>query len=197
MEYSCKNNWKSTTEGIMRVLNLDMEKEKCRKIYENSFQTKKYSNENDAYKELCLAFSVEPTCEKLNNLSKMFTESITSIDLLPNTITILEKLKNNNYKIGLISNSSESVIKIIKQNTVLLDYIDYPLFSFDCGIIKPNKEIFLKMLYDTKILPEESLMIGDSLIDDIEPTKSLGMHAIQFKNYEQLKKDLAIFKISI
>jgi FMN phosphatase YigB (HAD superfamily) len=35
-----KIHGKSTTEGIIRVLNLEMEKEKCRKIYEQSFQTK-------------------------------------------------------------------------------------------------------------------------------------------------------------
>ena len=186
----------STTEGIMKILDLDIKKEKCRKIYEQSYQTKKYNSLYDACRQLCIDFKIEPKNELVKNLSTMFKKNIVSIDLFPHTIKMLEQLKKQRYYIGLISNTSNCVIKKIKK-TELFDYIDYPLFSFDIGLIKPNYKIFIEMLTRAKCKPNEAMMIGDSLIDDIIPSKRLGMNAIQFKNYEQLKKELAPFGIYI
>ena len=53
------------------------------------------------------------------------------------------------------------------------------------------------MLRITKCKPKETIMIGDKLNDDIIPSKSLGMNAIIFENYEQLKKELNNFGIFI
>lgn len=53
------------------------------------------------------------------------------------------------------------------------------------------------MLKISKCKPEETIMIGDKLNDDVLPAKSLGMNAILFKDYEQLKNELSTFGISI
>jgi FMN phosphatase YigB (HAD superfamily) len=34
----------------------------------------------------------------------------------------------------------------LREKTRILDYIDYPLFSFDVGVVKPDLKIFEKML---------------------------------------------------
>jgi putative hydrolase of the HAD superfamily len=146
---------------------------------------------------LCVDFGIKPDEELVSNLSKMFEESIDSIDLFPHTINMLKSLRDQGFKIGLISNTSESVVDEIRKETQLFNYIDYPCFSFDCGVIKPNPKIFNQMLIETKSKPDEVLMIGDSLIDDIEPAKRIGMIAIHFKEYNQLKKELAVLNISI
>jgi FMN phosphatase YigB (HAD superfamily) len=53
------------------------------------------------------------------------------------------------------------------------------------------------MLKITKCKPEETIMIGDKLNDDVIPPRSIGMNAILFKNYEQLKLDLEKFGVCI
>ena len=45
--------------------------------------------------------------------------------------------------------------------------------------------------------PEEMLMIGDSLKDDVIPSKKLGINSIQFKSISQLKRDLKFFNIKV
>jgi len=40
-------------------------------------------------------------------------------------------------------------------------------------------------------------MIGDKLNDDVIPPKKIGMKALQYKDYETLKKDLKKFNVNI
>jgi len=113
------------------------------------------------------------------------------------TIPMLKKLKELRYKIGLISNSTIFAIEKVRKKTNLLDLVDYPLFSFDVGVIKPDPEFFTKMLEISGCKPEETIMIGDKLNDDVIPPKRIGMNAIHYKNYEQLKQELASFSVML
>jgi len=83
------------------------------------------------------------------------------------------------------------------KKTKVFDYIDYLVFSFDVGVIKPDKKIYLRMLELARVQPHEALMIGDKPGDDVIPPKKIGMHAIQFKNYNQLKRDLKELSINL
>jgi len=191
------SGYKSITEGIIKTLDLKIEKETARKIYEQSVQTRKYNSETESYEQLCLSFKVKPTAKIISELTTLFNEKHKSPILFPHTLNMLKQLKSQGIKIGLISNTSEPVIKLIKQDTELFDHIDYPMFSYDTGIIKPNPKVYLLMLKKAGSKPSEAVMVGDSLIDDIEPAKKLGMKAIHFRDYEQLKKELEGIGISI
>lgn len=186
----------STTSAIIKEFNLDINKEKFRKIYEQSYQTKKWSSKYEAYKQLCLDISIPATDENVKKMVNMSEKTLHSIELYPHTLKMLKQLKTN-YKIGLISNSSLFSIELLKQSSSLFDYIDYPLFSFEVNIIKPDLGIFKKMLEESNYKPSEAVMIGDSFEDDIVPARKLGMNAIHFQNYEQLKKELASLGVKV
>ena len=97
--------------------------------------------------------------------------------LLNDSIEILKYLKNKNYIIGIISNSPPT-----KQNQLkdleIDSYVDSALFSFECGYRKPSKEIYDIFLKRFSILPTETLMIGDSLKNDVVGAQSAGLDAI-------------------
>ena len=86
-------------------------------------------------------------------------------------------MKNKNYIIGIISNSPPT-----KQNQLkdleIDSYVDSALFSFECGYRKPSKEIYDIFLKRFSILPTETLMIGDSLKNDVVGAQSAGLDAI-------------------
>lgn len=166
------------------------------KIFENSIQTKRWNSESTAYRNLCKNMGLEITKDNIRLLIDIRDEAESKTKLYNHTIPMLKKLRENGYKIGLISNTSIFSIKYIKM-TGLLKYIDYPIFSFNVGVIKPNLKIFKKILKIRKFNPKESIMIGDKIEDDIIPPKRIGMNAIHFKNYKQLKKDLQRFGINI
>lgn len=118
-------------------------------------------------------------------------------DVFSHTIPMLKRLKAQRIKTGLITNSGKLAIDEIKKKTEILRHIDYPIFSFETGLSKPDPRIFKQALRLAKCEPHEALMIGDKMIDDIAPAKIVGMNAMQFTTYENLKSGLRKFAIDL
>ena len=182
---------------IFEETKADISKDEIVKIFESSIQTKIWKSKFEAYKNLCKNMNLEINEQNINLLIKIRDEAESKCKLYSHTIHVLKALRNLGYKTGLISNSSIFAIEQIRKRTNILDFIDYPLFSYDVGVIKPNLKFFTKMLEISDCKPEDTIMVGDNLNDDVIPPKSIGMNAIHYKNYEQLKKELASFSIKI
>lgn len=186
----------STTSKMLEKTGAKILKEKFVKMFEESIQTKRWNSRFEAYKSLCKNMKIAITPENINLLIDIRDKAESETKLYPHTISMLKQLRKQGYKIGLISNSSIFAVEHIKK-TDLLNYVDYPLFSFDVGVIKPDLKFFKEMLKISKCKPQETIMIGDKLNDDILPPQSIGMNAIFFKDYKQLKTELISFGIFI
>ena len=110
---------------------------------------------------------------------------------------MIKELKSMGYQVGVISNSSVFAIDELDKRTNLVDLIDYPIFSFNIGEVKPHPKIYKTMLKKSKVKPEEIIMVGDKIKDDVAPPRKLGMNATHYKNYRQLKKDFSGFGINL
>lgn len=165
------------------------------KIFENSLQTKKWDSKFDAYANLCKNMNLPVTEENVNLLMSIRDEAESKTKEFEHTNSMLRQLKDAWYKIWLISNCSVFALEQIKDKTTILNYIDYPLFSFEAGTIKPDLKIFEKMLEISWCKPEETIMIGDKMWDDVLPPRELGMNSCLYESYEQLKKDLLDYGI--
>jgi len=185
----------NSSKTIRKTIKSQIPYPKFVKIFEKSLQTKKWDSKFDAYANLCKNIKLPVTDENVNLLMSMRDDAENKTKEYEYTIPMLKQLKDSWYKIWLISNSSVYEIEHLKEKTKILDYIDYPLFSFDFGIIKPNLKIFEKLLKISWYKPEEIVMIWDKLVDDVRPPRELGMNSLLFENYEQLKKDLLAFNI--
>lgn len=53
--------------------------------------------------------------------------------------------------------------------------------SAEAGLAKPDLRIFKLALQKACCLPEEAIMIGDRLDNDIIPAKAIGMHTVWIK----------------
>lgn len=186
---------KSSTTQMLEQTWSSLPKKDFVKIFENSVQTKKRTNKYEAYENLCKNMGLPMTKDNVNLLMNIRDYAESQSKLYLYTIPMLKQLRKLWYKIWLLSNSSIFAVEVLKRKTNLLDYIDYPLFSFEVGTIKPDLAFFEKMLEITGYKPEEVIMVWDKLHDDVLPPRELGMNAILFENYEQLKSDFASFGI--
>lgn len=84
------------------------------------------------------------------------------------------------YHIGIIANQSLGTAERLKQYGVL-EYIDLVIASAEEGVSKPDKRIFEIALNRAKCTPEQSIMIGDRIDNDIIPAKRIGMKTIWIK----------------
>ena len=148
-------------------------------------------------KNLCRNLGLKASKENISLIVDIRDEREESVNTYSHTYSILKKLKKQGFKVGIISNISVFSAKRVKKHTNILSYIDYKLFSYIAGTVKPDKKIFEKMLKKAGVKPEQALMIGDNYENDVKTPRSLGMKAILYKNYPQLKKELRKAGINI
>jgi HAD superfamily hydrolase (TIGR01662 family) len=87
----------------------------------------------------------------------------------------LAALRAAGLRIGLVSNSSRDVAEFARHHE--LD-VDAGISSFHHGRIKPHASIFRAVLDLLEVEPADSVMVGDTIADDIEGALALGMRAI-------------------
>jgi putative hydrolase of the HAD superfamily len=113
----------------------------------------------------------------LNAYYQPVTEQLT---LINGAVETLRYFKEEGYIVGLISNTIFPARYHLREleRFGLLPYFDSVLFSSEVGYRKPHPEIFIQALKRLKVEPEESVFIGDKLIEDIGGAKNLGMRGI-------------------
>jgi HAD superfamily hydrolase (TIGR01662 family) len=87
----------------------------------------------------------------------------------------LAALRAAGLRIGLVSNSARDVREFARHHA--LD-VDAGISSFHHGRTKPHASIFRAVLDLLDAEPGEAAMVGDTIADDIEGARALGMHAI-------------------
>ena len=121
-------------------------------------------------------------------LSEMFLQLLPSRTLLfPDTIEVLNNLRNKNYQMHIITNGFEKTQQGKLKNSGLEKYFEVVVTSESSNSLKPKPEIFDYALRQTQASVDESIMIGDSMEVDIAGARSAGMDQVHvnFNNQEQ------------
>ena len=92
-------------------------------------------------------------------------------------IELLLYLKNKKYKLGIIANQKKGLQKRLEEFGIL-EFFDLVIASAEVGVSKPDKEIFEIALAKANCKPNECIMIGDRLDNDIIPANQIGMKTI-------------------
>ena len=117
-----------------------------------------------------------PTPIITQNSNEMYSISQAHWKIESDAVFTLEWLKNNGYRLSLISNASDSedVYALLKQHKID-GYFEKIVVSANFGMRKPHPSIFLSTLEYFSVPPEQSLMVGDKLSMDILGANNLGM----------------------
>ena len=84
-----------------------------------------------------------------------------------------------NIRLGLISNWDDRLPKLLKAFN-LHSLFDTLTISYEAGFEKPNTNIYDIACEKTNVLPENALMIGDSINADIKAPASIGMTGVLY-----------------
>jgi putative hydrolase of the HAD superfamily len=98
-----------------------------------------------------------------------------NFDLYDDVPAALDGLRVAGLRIGLVSNSSRDVAEFARHHS--LD-IDAGISSFHHGRTKPHASIFRAVLDLLDVEPARAAMVGDTIADDIEGARAIGMRAI-------------------
>jgi glucose-1-phosphatase len=112
-----------------------------------------------------------------------------------NVISLLHKL-NGKYKLALLSNTdalhTEYWQELLGNDMKLFKEV---ILSFEVHKAKPDPEIFRIALQKLEAMPAECIYIDD-VLEYVEAARKLGINAIQFKSYRQLKSDFKKLGVS-
>jgi putative hydrolase of the HAD superfamily len=97
---------------------------------------------------------------------------------------VLDRLKKDGFRLALISNAGDvpNVHRLLDKGN-LRHYFNPILISAAEGIRKPHVEIFERVRSVWKIQPEQIVMVGDSLMEDILGAQRAGIHQIWLKEH--------------
>ncbi len=99
--------------------------------------------------------------------------------LYPDAAECLKKL-HKKYKIGIIANQIAGTKERLRNHNIL-QFFDIIIASAEEGCAKPEMRIFEIALERSNCPPQNAIMIGDRIDNDIIPAKRLGMKTIWIK----------------
>lgn len=103
----------------------------------------------------------------------------------------LQKVKENGYRVFILSNASEDFYTYFTKHFDL-DFFDGYVVSADIHIIKPDERIYRYILEKYDLKAEESLFIDDRE-DNVQGAESVGIKGFVFRNnYDELGSLLGI-----
>jgi 2-haloacid dehalogenase len=110
-------------------------------------------------------------------------------DAIAGSVDILKRLKQSGYPLYGLSNWSAETFPYAREKYDFFDMFDDMVISAEVGFVKPEPEIYDRMLEKIGRPAVECLFIDDSLAN-IEQAKRMGFVTIHFRSPEQLENEL-------
>ena len=150
---------------------------------ERSYDTGQITS-NDFYKRIIKYLKIDLPFDSFCNIwTDIFEENF-------EVSKILSELKEQKYKLFLLSNTNEIHFNFVKSKFDILNVFDDYILSYKAGCKKPDISIFKEVLKKTAIDPSGHIYIDD-INENVIAARSIGMIGIDFKNAGKLTNDLA------
>ena len=174
-----KSGWKAWKEG-------GLDNTESPKI-QNNYHTLYYQYLHNHYKYLLQELAL---CFDKNILVNCYIDSIASskVFMEPDTLQTYIALSSH-YQLVLATNGIEKIQNKRLENLIPFTYKTY--ISEAIGYIKPSNRFYEYMIRDLDCSPNDCLMVGDSITNDILGAKTAGID-VCFYNIQNKKKPTAI-----
>jgi HAD superfamily hydrolase (TIGR01549 family) len=98
-----------------------------------------------------------------------------NFELFEDVMPVLEELRRAELRLGLVSNGIRDLREFVVHHRLDVDAV---IGSRAHGYVKPHPTIFQAALQQLGVEPEFAVMVGDSLEEDVEGARALGLRAI-------------------
>jgi len=155
----------------------------------SSYGERKMSGEEteEAYRQLdAMIFRVMfpgQTAEEVNRVSGLTRSrwppvaKTIPLELYPDAVPTLERLKRDGYILGLISDAPPDTVNTI-ETLGLSRYLSVIVVSGVAGYSKPNPEIFRIALAEAGVGPSQAVHVGDIYEADVLGARNAGMRGL-------------------
>ncbi len=113
---------------------------------------------------------------------------------MPGMKELLVSLKEKGYRLYGLTNWSSSVYKVIDRYNDLFGLLDGCIISSEEKLIKPEREIFMRLCDRYDLKPDECLFADDKPVN-VEGARCAGLNAVVFTDTPTYVEDLKKFGI--
>ncbi|NLW08463.1 MAG: HAD family phosphatase [Firmicutes bacterium] len=105
-------------------------------------------------------------------------------------LVFVRLLKTFGFKVGLLSNMPEDILKEMRRKFPWLqgNLFDSQIFSCDLKKAKPDPAVFYRSLQELAVEAEETLFIDD-MAANIEAARKIGLKTIHYKTFGRFLRD--------
>ena len=121
---------------------------------------------------------------------KHFLDEIINFnELIPQTIEVLEYLKEKGYQLHVVSNGFHEVTNRKVEKSGLKKYFETVTSAEDAHAMKPDERIFEYSLNLANAEKSESIFIGDDWVADVKGAQNFGLDIIFFDALKENKSE--------
>ena len=101
----------------------------------------------------------------------------------------IQELREKGYRVYYLSNFSEKAYEDCADALDFLPYTDGGILSYREKLVKPDPEIYRRLLSRYSLEAQESVFLDDTAMN-VEAAERLGIHGICFRTKEQVEEEL-------
>jgi putative hydrolase of the HAD superfamily len=118
--------------------------------------------------------------EWVRSRSMLRSELRGGIELRPGIDRVINRASASGLKLGLAANQPARIIADLDRHGIGR-FFSHREVAGHHGYLKPDVRLFLRACEDLNVSPEECIMVGDRIDNDIFPARVLGMATILFR----------------
>lgn len=125
------------------------------------------------------------------HIKKCMANWIDILSPIEGTVTVLNQLKEKGYKLYLLSNFHSLAFETICSKYDFFKHFDGGIISCRENLLKPEAEIYSKLLLTYNLKAEECLFIDDTLVN-IEAANKFGIKTLHFESATHLASGILL-----
>src|SRR3989442_3056743 len=112
----------------------------------------------------------------------------------PEAVGVLQTLRERGYRLGLLSNTwwAADWHNADLATHGLASLLDTIVYTSDLPHSKPHRTVFAEVARRLDVTPNECVMIGDRMVDDVSGALEAGMRAVWRKNESGFPSSIAV-----
>ncbi|MCR4719497.1 MAG: HAD family phosphatase [Firmicutes bacterium] len=149
----------------------------CEKVFDRKYWDKMDSD--DITQDEFIKGVLSELPERLHSIAKDICNNwITNLPYITGMDNLIHKLKEDGYKIYLLSNISRYFAESCDKIEIFKEF-DGLVFSGEIGLVKPNKDIFEYIIDKYSLIPSETVFIDDNK-QNVDTAEKIGIKSLLF-----------------
>lgn len=172
--------------------------EKIEEIYESIFKSKEWPmlDRGTITEEEAKVNIINRKVENKDFINSVFENWYDILTPIESSVEVLKKLKERGYKVFYLSNFHLAAFEYVTKKHDFFALFDGGVVSYKEKLLKPEKEIYEKILCEYNLEPNETVFIDDMEVN-VKAAINNGMKGIILKNPIDLKNELEKLDIRV